>query len=311
MKTMIKPIFIRFTVALMAIFFELCTWTADAQSTLERAEAFVRAGDWDKAHSVLAPEMERVPLATDARAWFVLGFIQKEQFKASGGSGQDADDRNRAVGSLQRAMTTGGLSASDEQTARDALDFLARSYFRDAIERVEGFTLGAEPEILALMGRYESILQTLNPMYDVSEQRADLHRYLGQAHARLLEAQRFADTPKEQALFDAAVNHYVTSLKFVPAHYPTLYNLSITLYNHGVRQLKRINHETSMFELMEIQDVCVGLFEEALIPMKKAHEQRPDRLETLKGLMTVYYALSRPDESEVYKRKIAAVLKKK
>ncbi|MGB1122256.1 MAG: hypothetical protein ACPG08_01940, partial [Flavobacteriales bacterium] len=110
---------------------------------------------------------------------------------------------------------------------------------------------------------------------------------------------------------DGAIAHYETSLNFTPAHYPTLYNLAITLYNHGVRQLKRINHETSMFELMEIQDMCVGLFEQALVPMEQAHQQRPGRLETLKGLMTVHYALSQPDASDAYKRKIEAVLQKK
>lgn len=311
MKTMQMPSFTRRSLSLTIGFIVLSTWTAAAQSSLERAEAFVRMGNWDAAHAALAPEMDNAPYAMDARAWFVLGFVQKEQFKASGAFGLDAAERNKAVGSLQRALAMNALSASDEQTARDALDFLGRSFFREAIERVEGFTLGAEPEILALMGRYESVLQALDPAYNVTEQRADLHRYLGQAHARLLETERFAGTPEETVLSDGAIAHYEASLNFVPSHYPTLYNLAITLYNHGVRQLKRINHETSMFELMEIQDVCVGLFEQALVPMQQAHQQRPDRLETLKGLMTVHYALSQPEASDVYKRKIEAVLQKK
>ncbi|MGB2385451.1 MAG: hypothetical protein ACPH8E_08100, partial [Flavobacteriales bacterium] len=158
-----KPSFHRISFALTIGFLVLGSWTAAAQNALERAEAFVRSGEWDAAHAVLAPEMDRAPYATDARAWFVLGFIQKEQFKASGTSGLDADDRNRAVGSLQRALAMGTLPARDQQTVRDALDFLGRSYFREAIERVEGFTLGAEPEILGLMGRYEAVLQALDP----------------------------------------------------------------------------------------------------------------------------------------------------
>ena len=311
MKTMRMPLFIRFTCALAFGLIALCMGDAAAQTPLERAESYVRAGDWDAAHALLAPEMDQAPYASNARAWFVLGFVQKEQFKASGASGLDAEDRIRAVGSLQRALALGTLTVRDEQTARDALDYLGRSYFREAIERVEGFTLGAEPEILELMGRYESVLRALDPAYNVIEQRADLHRYLGQAHARLLEAARYAGLPQEQVLFDGAISHYETSLNFAPAHYPTLYNLAITLYNHGVRQLKRINHETSMFELMEIQDICVGLFEQALVPMQQAHQQRPERLETLKGLMTVHYALSQPEKSDVYKRQIEAVLQKK
>ena len=70
-------------------------------------------------------------------------------------------------------------------------------------------------------------------------------------------------------LFDGAIAHYEASLTHAPAHYATLYNLAITLYNHGVRQLKRINHETSMFELMEIQDVCVGLLSKPCCPWNR------------------------------------------
>ena len=93
MKTMHMPSFHRISFALTIGFLVLGSWTAAAQNALERAEALVRSGEWDAADAVLAPEMDRAPYATDARAWFVLGFIQKEQFKASGASGLDADDQ--------------------------------------------------------------------------------------------------------------------------------------------------------------------------------------------------------------------------
>lgn len=307
MKTNQLP---RFAVTLLAGLMALSTVVAWAQSPLEQAESLMQAQRWDAAHSVLQGQMQDASLRSNARAWLVLGFIQKERFKASGASGLEAQERTEAVSSLQRALDLGTLSSRDERTAREALDFMARTYFREAIERVEGFTLGAEADIMGLMGRYEAIEQALDSGHDATAQRADLHRYLGQAHARLLESDRYAGTEDESMLFEGAIAHYETSLNFAPDHYPTLYNLAITLYNHGVRQLKRINHETSMFELMEIQDACVGLFETALVPMEMAHQQRPDRLETLKGLMTIHYALSQPDESDTYKRKIEALLQK-
>lgn len=296
---------------LLAGLLALSTVGVWGQSPLEQAESLMQSQRWDAAHAVLNGEMNDGALRSNARAWLVLGFIQKERFKANGATGLDAQERTEAVNHLQRALDLGTLSAREQQTAREALDFMARTYFREAIERVEGFTLGAEAEIMGLMGRYEAIEQALDPYHDATAQRADLHRYLGQAHARLLEAERYAGTPDERMLFDGAVAHYESSLNYAPEHYATLYNLAITLYNHGVRQLKRINHETSMFELMEIQDACVGLFETALVPMEMAHQQRPDRLETLKGLMTIHYALSQPDESDAYKRKIEAVLQKR
>ena len=89
MRTMHTPSFPRFNLALTAVLIVLSTWTAAAQRSLERAEAFLRVGDWDAAHAALAPEMDQVAYASNARAWFVLGFVQKEQFKVSGASGLD------------------------------------------------------------------------------------------------------------------------------------------------------------------------------------------------------------------------------
>ena len=63
-----------------------------------------------------------------------------------------------------------------------------------------------------------------------------------------------------------------------------------------------------MFELMEIQDGCITLFEQSLIPMQAAHAQQPNRLETLKGLMTLHYALSQKDESNQYRAQIEEIL---
>jgi hypothetical protein len=42
--------------------------------------------------------------------------------------------------------------------------------------------------------------------------------------------------------------------------------------------------------------------------MQSAHKARPDRLETLKGLMTIHRALSQPEKSDQYEREIERVL---
>jgi len=289
----------------------LVTFALHAQSPVDRASRLAQSGSWWEAYDVLAPVIQSEPQRSDARAWFMLGFIEKELHKSTGESGAEAPHRVQSVASFEQALSMPALSTKDRTTAREALDFLSRTYFREAIDRVEGFTPGSTAEILGLMGQYEQIQSILNPRFDKSEQRADLHRYLGQAHAKLLETERHAGTSLERELFEGAVEHYGKSLEFEPDNYASQYNLAIVLYNHGVRQLKRIGHNTSMFELMEIQDHCVALFESALQPMKQAYTQRPERLETLKGLMTIHYALSQKDESDAYRSKIERILQKR
>ena len=60
---------------------------------------------------------------------------------------------------------------------------------------------------------------------------------------------------------------------------------------------------------MEVQDACIALFERALVPMQAAHALQPERLETLKGLMTVHRALSQLDESERYRVELERVIR--
>lgn len=285
-------------------------WTTSGhtQEVVRRAMALGQSGAWEQAHALLEPAMSQETVRNSADSWYVLGFVEKELFKQA--PHQPSGDANRlaAVNHLQRALQL-GLNDADLTMAREALDFLSRSYFRDAIDMVEGFTWGSTPVILELFARYEAIQLTLHPEHSTAQQRADLHRYLGQAHAILLESMTGKNPSRELEMFESAVNHYVESLLHDPKNYASNYNLAITIYNQGVRQLKRINSETSMFELMEIQDTCVELFEQALAPMERAHEQQPNRLETLKGLMTIHYALSNSVESNRYKEAIEQIMK--
>ncbi|MGY8940486.1 MAG: hypothetical protein ACKVJH_00485 [Flavobacteriales bacterium] len=280
------------------------------QSPVDRAVALGQRGDWAQALIILEPEVKKMPWQADSHAWYVLGYVQKELHKASGSGELNAPERLGAVYSLDRALSM-GPNREDDALIRAALDFLARSFFRDAIDRIEGFTEGSDEEALALFGRYEAIGLNLDPMADVTGQKADLYRYLGQANGLLLDRQEGRDLALETILFERSVAHYSAALELVPKDYPGRYNLAITLYNQGVRQLKRINHETSMFELMEIQETCVGLFEQALPVMEAAHLLKPNRLETLKGLMTIHYALSQQEESSRYRDAIDRLIEKR
>ena len=291
----------------MLILGAACSSSAWSQGEVQRAADLGRAGKWTEAKQLLEPVLISSNYQSSGRAWFVMGFIHKELHKSQGEFGVDAPERLAAVACFQRAQQL-GLSISDQQMASEALDFLSRSYFREAIGMVEGFTWGSTNDIVALFSRYEALELSLNPNKDLAPQRSDLNRYLGQAHAMLLDSESPRTSAESQAIFEAAIGHYRAALESDPGEYATQYNLAITLYNAGVRKLKSIGHETSMFELMEIQDGCVALFEQSLAPMQAAHAQQPGRLETLKGLMTLHYALSQKEESDQYRARIEQIL---
>ena len=240
----------------------------------------------------------------DAEAWYVWGYFEKELYKSEG-KYPNSVHRESARNALSEAWRLPADAEVREQT-RAALSYLSDTYFQDAMKWVAGFSLAAEPDAQAAFDAAMDLKTLIDPSLDKGAFEAEWERQLGQAFGRLLAN---SEAATEQELLLGAVGHYEASLVHEPEHYGTLYNLAITLYNHGVRQLKRIGPETSMFELMEIQDACVGLFEEALPMMQRAHDQQPDRPETLKGLMTIHHALGQNELSNRYKADLEKVLR--
>lgn len=240
----------------------------------------------------------------DAEAWYVWGYFEKELYKSDGKYPNSAH-RETARNAFVKAW---GLPADEEvrEQTRSALSYLSDTYFQDAMKWVASFSVAAEPDAQAAFDTAMELKTLIDPSLDKRALEAEWERQLGQAWGRLLAN---SDVATEQELLLGSVGHYEASLVLEPEHYGTLYNLAITLYNHGVRQLKRIGPETSMFELMEIQDACVGLFEEALPMMQRAHDQQPDRPETLKGLMTIHHALGQNELSNRYKADLENVLR--
>lgn len=276
---------------------------------LLRAEALCAESRWAEARTLLV-QATTGPSMQDPHAWYLLGFVDKELYKGSEVGLPDAPARAAALGAFERARSL-GVSQADRASLESAMDYLGRSYLDDAYARVRGFRAGQDGEVEALFGRYRAVAQSLDARADLTDEEADLRLHLGQANALLLEALAATEvgTPAATLLLDRAVEHYSKALRLRPGDYRAEYNRAIVIYNLGVRQLKRIDPATSLFDLMEIQDACVTLFERALVPMQAAHALQPERLETLKGLMTVHRALSQMDESERFRMELERVIR--
>lgn len=279
------------------------------QSAVSRAVYQWDAGMTARAHDIISAAVAGEE-SSNPEAWYVLGYFEKEYYKSEGRDNPESARRDAAWRAFRKAW---GLGPDDEtrQELEAALGYIGGTYFQDALNGLRGFTPAGFDGISEQFEAYMAIEELLGKSPGEREaQRAEWERQLGLAFGNYLANDRSAGEGQEQEVLAAAVGHYEASLALQPGHYSTLYNLAITLYNHGVRQLKRIGPETSMFELMEIQDVCIALFEEALPVMQAAHEAQPERLETLKGLMTIHYALSQPEESDRYKRELEEVIRK-
>ncbi|MGY8902181.1 MAG: hypothetical protein ACKVI1_06280, partial [Flavobacteriales bacterium] len=191
-------------------------------------------------------------------------------------------------------------------------DYLSKTYMNDAVKGVHGFQMGMDGEVLTYFMEFVKIKNVLSPDENWVREEVELEKNLAKANRILLESidlNNTSRTQKQEALFEKVVSHYLRAIELDGRDYTARYNLAINLYNRGVSELRSIDHTTSMFELMEIQDICVLLFQEALEPMLAAHNMERNRMETLKGLMTIYRALSQNEESEKYKSLLEEAIK--
>ena len=94
-----------------------------------------------------------------------------------------------------------------------------------------------------------------------------------------------------------------------PEDITATYNLAVSVYNRGVALLKSMGVETSIGEMMAIQDRSATFFEQALPWFERANELQPNRPETLRGLMIVHYSLNDNAASEAFRAQLENALK--
>jgi len=286
---------------------------------IDEAISFAKEGAYNDALLMIEPHLEN-GAKNDARAWYVAGYSHKERYKDSAflnasTSKTASAERSIAVIQLLTAYELDKNSAfpgAISELVEDALDYLSKTYMNDAVKGVHGFQMGMDEEVMTYFKAFVKIKNVLSPDENWVREEVELEKNLAKANRILLESIDLNNTSsmqKREALFEKVVSHYLRAIELDGRDYTARYNLAINLYNRGVSELKSIDHTTSMFELMEIQDICVLLFQEALDPMLAAHNMERNRMETLKGLMTIYRALSQNEESEKYKSLLEEAIK--
>jgi tetratricopeptide (TPR) repeat protein len=278
---------------------------------IDEAISFAEEGAYESALRMIEPLLEN-EARNDARAWYVAGYAHKGRYKdyifrSASTSKLASAERSIAVEQLleayeldKKATFPGKIS----ELVEDALDYLSKTYMNDAVKGVHGFQMGMDEEVLGYFMEFVKIRNVLDPTENWIREEVELEKNLARANRVLLESiasSKTSSIQKKEELFEKVVSHYLRAIELDGVDYTARYNLAINLYNRGVSELKSIDHTTSMFELMEIQDICVLMFKEALNPMLAAHNMDNDKKETLKGLMTIYRALSQNVESDKYK----------
>jgi hypothetical protein len=128
---------------------------------------------------------------------------------------------------------------------------------------------------------------------------------LGATYERLI----LSDTIRKKDHNQKARKIYSELLKDQPDNFKVNYNLALLYYNEAVDRINKLDYDTDMIALDDIQQECKDLFKQALPYMEKAYSLSPKNKETLKGLQGIYFSLHDIESSNKIKAELEALEK--
>lgn len=278
----------------------LVTASVVAQETLPITNKAVQQCQVDDLMGAKATILEAMLSEDEAEhpyTWFVKGYIFKEIYKQVEKKAPNSENRELAVDAILHSIELDN-SRTYWDNNKSALEFLAMTYFNDAADQSRSLNQNNLDKPELYFNKYKELTLLIDPSSDFSQKEIELYRSLGGACHRLYNENK----DENASYFDKANGYYEQVLERDPNDYKSNYNLAISYYNKGVHRIRQIDHNTEIFELILIQDECIDLFKLSLPYMLKAHELKPERKETLKGLMAIYKSLSNDEKASHYQQ---------
>jgi len=188
-----------------------------------------------------------------------------------------------------------------------ALEYLSSTFYNDAIKSAVDVRFTSSEDPVVYFERYREIRLWLAPFEDITRKELEFLKLLAQG----FEVAYSEEESASEVLLDKAIENYKNALALDSMDYEANFNLAIVYYNEGAKLISRIDYTTGFIELLEIQKQCVSLFKNALPYMRKADGIRPNRIETVKGLMFINRALNDFDRYLELKIKLDKILNEK
>ena len=269
---------------------------------IERAIALGKAGQFEEGLAQLNPYLQ-APSASEAKACYVAGFLLKERFKKDNMPGSLSGDRAEAVRRLRQALDLDVRRVAPwRNSAEKALGYLGGTYFDDVVQGVGSFEPGQETRILELFEAHEEVASYLDANLDATVERTEVHKNMARAYRQWFEA------TGDETHFEGIVSQYEQALALSPRDMTATYNLAVNIYNRGVAQINAMDENTTLPEILAINESSRALFERALPWFEQANVLQPNRPETLRGLMIVHHALFHPEQEEAYRVQLEKAL---
>lgn len=227
-------------------------------------------------------------LNSDPNAWYVKGFILKELYKQKEANQRQSNYRYRSVAALKKARE---FDTNLEFTANidAALQFVAFTYFNDALLRSAEMDSESENEPIDLYKKFEELYKGSDA--ELKDLKVEFNSKMAEGHYR-----NWIKNTEDNHHYTLCLEYYSKVLGLDNRNCTANLNLAIVHYNQGVYMIRKIGAQTDMMDLIAIQDESVKKFKSAIPYAQQAFASCTPSITNYKVLMFVNRALGREEE---------------
>ena len=227
---------------------------AQVDSLVEALRKY-QSGDLNGARSLLDDVVNGPKHGTNPEAWLLTWLVYKAHLQGYR-CGVEADVlRDEAIGSLYTCVSLDSIGTYSEN-AKQAYDFLARTYFNDAARALN--ELRAE-NAETLFHKYRSAVLRMDPKAAIQAREIEFKNALGTVYTK-----QFIKDRAQLDRFQKAVDTYMEVLAIEPDNYGANYNLATLYFNRGVFNIRAITADDEIPTILEVQLAAKEFFQTAL-----------------------------------------------
>lgn len=266
--------------------------TAQVKDKIERAYALYNAGELNRAAEAINEVVESAEGEANKVAWHIRGFIYKDIYVEHEEKDPFSKARDEAVISHKTCIANDPEGSLVEQS-RNAIRYLSVSFFNDAREIIQARDTTTLDDADKLYENFKEITLYLYPDSVMTDKDIEFYLAMSTAHRKIYEHNReLGDKHWEIS------NTYLTKvLELDPENWPALYSTSVAHYNKGAYNLDKLPEAQGITDIYRIEAESMRSIQVALPFMIKAYQINPEKIETVKGLKTIYHNLDEEEKS--------------
>jgi len=266
--------------------------SAQVKDKIEKAHALYNAGDLHAAADAIDEVVESTEGKANKVAWHIRGFIYKDIYVEHQQNDPFSEARKEAVHSHKTCIVN-DLEGSLVEQSRNALRYLSVSFFNDAREIIQARDTTTLDDANELYQTFRDITLYLYPDSIMKEKDIEFCLAMSTAYRKLYERNR----EKGEKYWQVSNTYLTKVLELDPENWAALYSTSVAYYNKGAYNLDKLPEAQGITDIYRIEAESMRSIQIALPFMIKAYQINPEKIETVKGLKTIYNNLDREDES--------------